>query len=119
MGGRVRHLATAAAIVALAAIAGDHAALGSRETAQARGGIFRVSLNTASGLDFVDPALASSPAAWAVLDTMCARLMSYPDKPPPAEPPWAAGGKHVGPRESAAGGTVTVTTCSRAYAGRS
>jgi ABC-type transport system substrate-binding protein len=84
MGGRVRHLATAAAIVGLAAIAGDHAALGSRETAQARGGIFRVSLNTASGLDFVDPALASSPAAWAVLDTMCARLMSYPDKPPPA-----------------------------------
>jgi peptide/nickel transport system substrate-binding protein len=84
MRSRVHHLAAAVAILAVAGITADRAALGSEATAVAEGGIFRVSLNTASGLDFVDPALASSPAAWAVLDTMCARLMSYPDKPPPA-----------------------------------
>ena len=32
----------------------------------------------------MDPALASSPPGWALLDTTCARLMAYPDKPPPA-----------------------------------
>jgi peptide/nickel transport system substrate-binding protein len=48
------------------------------------GGIFRVSLNTFSGIDYMDPALASSPPGWALLDTTCARLMTYPDKPPPA-----------------------------------
>jgi len=43
------------------------------------GGIFRVSLNSASGIDYMDPALASSPPGWALLDTTCARLMAYPD----------------------------------------
>jgi peptide/nickel transport system substrate-binding protein len=59
------------------------------------GGIFRVSLNTSSGIDYMDPALASSPPGWALLDTTCARLMAYPDKPPPAgfrlQPEVAAG----------------------------
>jgi peptide/nickel transport system substrate-binding protein len=45
------------------------------------GGIFRVSF--ASGdFDYVDPALSYS-GAWEVLDTTCAHLMTYPDKPPP------------------------------------
>ena len=44
------------------------------------GGIFRIS---ASFFDYVDPALAYSTESWAVLDTTCARLMGYPDKPPP------------------------------------
>jgi peptide/nickel transport system substrate-binding protein len=47
------------------------------------GGIFRIVFNAASGLDYVDPALASSVPGWAVLDTTCARLLAYPDKPPP------------------------------------
>jgi ABC-type transport system substrate-binding protein len=45
-----------------------------------QGGIFRVSLNAASGIDYMDPALASSPPGWVLLDTTCARLMAYPDK---------------------------------------
>ena len=63
----------------------DRAALGSVSTARvtAEGGIFRVSLNAFSGIDYMDPALASSPPGWALLDTTCARLMAYPDKPPP------------------------------------
>jgi ABC-type transport system substrate-binding protein len=48
------------------------------------GGIFRIALNSFSGIDSMDPALASSPPGWALLDTTCARLMAYPDKAPPA-----------------------------------
>jgi peptide/nickel transport system substrate-binding protein len=48
------------------------------------GGIFRVVFHSSSGLDHVDPALASSAPGWAVLDTTCAHLLTYPDKPPPA-----------------------------------
>jgi ABC-type oligopeptide transport system substrate-binding subunit len=44
------------------------------------GGIFRVAI---PNLDYVDPALAYSLGGWSLLDTTCARLMTYPDKPPP------------------------------------
>jgi peptide/nickel transport system substrate-binding protein len=47
------------------------------------GGIMRIVFDPTSGLDYVDPALASSAPGWAVLDTTCARLMTYPDKPAP------------------------------------
>ena len=39
------------------------------------GGIFRISLAAGSGIDHLDPALAYTPAAWALLDTVCARLL--------------------------------------------
>ena len=48
------------------------------------GGTFRIGLNSSSALDSLDPALASSPPGWALLDTTCARLLAYPDKAPPA-----------------------------------
>ena len=48
------------------------------------GGIFRISLSPASGLDYIDPALSFTAPGWALLDTTCARLMAYPDEPPPA-----------------------------------
>jgi ABC-type oligopeptide transport system substrate-binding subunit len=48
---------------------------------QREGGIFRVVF---AGLDYVDPALAYGSESWALLDTTCARLMTYPDKPAPA-----------------------------------
>ncbi|MGH3110623.1 MAG: ABC transporter substrate-binding protein [Gaiellaceae bacterium] len=48
------------------------------------GGIFRISFSPASGLDHIDPALSFTAPGWALLDTTCARLMTYPDKPPPA-----------------------------------
>lgn len=56
----------------------------STSTNAREGGIFRIIFHAASGLDYVDPALASSAPGWAVLDTTCARLLAYPDKPPPA-----------------------------------
>jgi peptide/nickel transport system substrate-binding protein len=48
------------------------------------GGIFRISFSAASGLDYIDPALSFTTPGWALLDTVCARLMTYPDRPPPA-----------------------------------
>jgi peptide/nickel transport system substrate-binding protein len=57
-------------------------AVGSVGTAVREGGDFRISLG-AGGFDHIDPALAYGGASWAILDTVCATLMSYPDKPPP------------------------------------
>jgi ABC-type transport system substrate-binding protein len=48
------------------------------------GGIFRISLAVQSGLDHMDPALSFTAPGWALLDTVCARLMTYPSKRPPA-----------------------------------
>jgi ABC-type transport system substrate-binding protein len=45
-----------------------------------KGGILRVAM---ADLDYVDPALAYSGTSWALIDTTCARLMAYPDKPAP------------------------------------
>jgi peptide/nickel transport system substrate-binding protein len=68
---------------ALLLIAAQPGAPGAVETVR-EGGTFRIVFHTTSGLDYVDPALTSSAAGWAVLDTTCARLFAYPDKPPPA-----------------------------------
>ena len=58
-------------------------AVGSVRAEVREGGDFRISLG-AGGFDHIDPALAYGGASWAVLDTVCATLMTYPDKPPPA-----------------------------------
>ena len=47
------------------------------------GGTLRISFSPAAGLDFVDPALSFTQPAWSLLDATCARLFTYPDKPPP------------------------------------
>ena len=72
-----------AAVVGLVlALAGQAGALGSQSDAR-KGGIFRISYAIGSGIDSLDPALAYTAPAWALLDTTCLRLMSYPDKPAP------------------------------------
>jgi len=58
-------------------------ALGSTSGVRA-GGIFRISFAPQAGLDNMDPALSFTAPGWALIDTTCARLMTYPDKPPPA-----------------------------------
>jgi len=47
---------------------------------QRQGGIFKVAI---TDLDYVDPALSYTSGGWAILDTTCARLMTYPDKSTP------------------------------------
>lgn len=69
---------------ALLALGAARAAPVSTADVGQEGEIFRIGLNSASALDSLDPALASSPPGWALLDTTCARLMAYPDKAPPA-----------------------------------
>jgi ABC-type transport system substrate-binding protein len=60
-------------------IAAQPSALGSTTSGVREGGIFRVSLQ---GLDHVDPALYGGGAGL-LIDTTCASLMAYPNKPPP------------------------------------
>src|SRR5438876_690890 len=72
------------------------------------GAIFHI-IYRAGNVDYLDPALSYHPEGWALLDTTCARLMNYPDKPPPegyrAVPEVANGF----PRVSADGKTYTFT----------
>jgi peptide/nickel transport system substrate-binding protein len=80
---RRRVLLSALAIgSALVLVAAQQAATDSTKKVR-EGGIFRIVFHASSGLDYVDPALASSAPGWAVLDTTCAHLLTYPDKPPP------------------------------------
>ena len=73
------HLMAAALVLACSLLL-ISAALGSTARTQKEGGIFKVAINSFSGIDSMDPALASTPPAWALLDTTCARLLAYPDK---------------------------------------
>ena len=71
----------APSLLAVAALPGAQAS-----TDAPAGGIFRVSFQGSKSLqafNHVDPALAYTRESWALLDTVCARLMRYPDKPPP------------------------------------
>lgn len=61
-------------------IAAEPGALGSTSRVQQGGGTFRIALE---GLDSIDPALSYSGQGVLLLDTTCARLMAYPDKPLP------------------------------------
>ena len=75
-------LSAAIAVVALTTTVALSAT--SSSSAVREGGIFRISLPALAGLDNMDPALSFTPAGWGLLDTVCARLMAYPDKRPPA-----------------------------------
>ena len=103
-----RLLVPACVLALVLAVGSEPNALGS-PVAQPNGGIFQISLAPQSGLDHMDPALSFTPPGWALIDTTCARLMSYPDRPPPAgfrvEPEVAA----APPRVSADLKTYTFT----------
>ena len=77
---RKRRVAAAAvAAAAIVAVLVQPGAVASTSKVR-EGGIFRVAFQR---LDYIDPALASAVEARALFDTTCARLMTYPDKPPP------------------------------------
>lgn len=80
----MRRVALALATLAVAAgLPAATVARGGDSRAPIReGGTFRISF-FAQSFDHVDPALAYSAPGWALLETVCARLMTYPDKPPP------------------------------------
>ena len=66
----------------LLAVAVQSGAAGSAPTQS--GGIFRISLAPQAGLELNTAPHDINLTGWALLDTTCARLMTYPDKPPPA-----------------------------------
>jgi peptide/nickel transport system substrate-binding protein len=71
------------ALLALGAgLIGLAAGRGTAGSEMRTGGTFRISMFP-QFLDYVDPALSYTPSGWALLDPVCARLMTYPDKPPP------------------------------------
>lgn len=74
-----RWLLGAVVVGSVLALAGQAGAFGSQKDAR-QGGVFRISYAIGSGIDYLDPALAYTAPAWALLDTTCLRLMSYPDK---------------------------------------
>lgn len=82
--GGLRRVALSAAIAVVALTTTVALSATSSPTSAREGGIFRISLPGLAGLDNMDPALSFTPAGWGLLDTVCARLMAYPDKPPPA-----------------------------------
>ena len=83
MGRRVRVAVLLAIAVGLLAAALAQSSPATTSAKIRKGGTFRVSL-TGREFDHIDPALAYTPGSWALLDVACARLMTYPDKPPPA-----------------------------------
>jgi ABC-type transport system substrate-binding protein len=99
---------SATAVAVLLAGVSQAGAIDARAEAR-KGGIFRISYAIGSGIDHLDPALAYTAPAWALLDTTCLRLMSYPDKPAPQSfrlVPEAATGS---PKVSRDGMTYTFT----------
>jgi len=83
----MRRLALSAAMIAIGISLGATAyampGAGSRAGAQLKdGGTFRI--DQVAPIDFVDPALAYALSSWMLLHATCAKLMNYPDQPPPA-----------------------------------
>ena len=81
---RHRLAVLSAAIVGVGLSASSVQSVTSGPAAVRDGGIFRISFAVQAGLDNMDPALSFTAPGWALLDTVCARLMSYPDRRPPA-----------------------------------
>jgi peptide/nickel transport system substrate-binding protein len=74
-------LTTVLLAAGLLAILLQHSARGAGVEAQ-QGGIMRVSL-VGGPFGYIDPAIAYHPSSWSVIEPTCARLMTYPDRPPP------------------------------------
>ena len=89
-----------AALTVVGLVAASTPSATSSTTAARDGGIFRISLPVQVRPSNMDPALEFTAAGWALLDTVCARLMAYPDKRPPA-------GLRLQPEVAAAAPTVS------------
>lgn len=94
-----RMLAVGAGLIGLAAgVIGFAADRGTAGSQIREGGTFRIST---IGVEYVDPALAYTPASWLLLEGTCAKLMNYPDRPAPdglrPVPEVAAGHPRVSP----------------------
>ena len=76
--------ALGAAMLVAAAFAGPASSKSSGPSAsgQKKGGTMNVNMS-ATDVDYIDPTLAYGTVSWAILDSLCVKLMYYPDKPEP------------------------------------
>ena len=104
-----RSIRLAMVVVTVAATGFAVSAPATTATGVKNGGVFRISYAIGSGIDSLDPALAYTAPAWALLDATCLRLMSYPDKPAPGSFHLVPEAAAAPPKRSRDGTTYTFT----------
>ena len=89
--------ALGAAMLVAAAFAGPASSKSNRPSAsgQKKGGTMNVNAS-GTDVDYIDPSLAYGTLSWQILDSVCVKLMYYPDKPDPVGAKLAPDGA-VGP----------------------
>jgi peptide/nickel transport system substrate-binding protein len=102
--------ALGAAMLVAAAFAGPASSKSNRPSAsgQKKGGTMNINAS-GTDVDYIDPSLAYGTVSWAILDSVCTKLMYYPDKPDPAGAKLAADGAVGFPSVSKDGKTYVFT----------
>jgi len=102
--------ALGAAMLVAAAFAGPASSKSNRPSAsgQKKGGTMNVNMS-GTDVDYIDPSLAYGTISWQVLDSVCMKLMYYPDKPVPVGSKLAPDGAVGFPLVSGNGRTYTFT----------
>jgi ABC-type oligopeptide transport system substrate-binding subunit len=102
--------ALGAAMLVAAAFAGTASSKSNQPSAsgQKKGGTMNVNAS-GTDVDYIDPSLAYGTLSWQILDSVCTKLMYYPDKPDPAGAKLAADGAVGFPSVSKDGKTYVFT----------
>ena len=74
--------ALGAAMLVAAAFAGTASSKSPSVLGQKKGGTMNINMS-ATDVDYIDPTLAYGTLSWQILDSVCVKLMFYPDKPDP------------------------------------
>jgi peptide/nickel transport system substrate-binding protein len=102
--------ALGAAMLVAAAFAGPASSKSNRPSAsgQKKGGTMNVNMS-GTDVDYIDPSLAYGTISWQILDSVCTKLMYYPDKPDPVGSKLAPDGAVGFPAVSKDGKTYVFT----------
>jgi ABC-type oligopeptide transport system substrate-binding subunit len=102
--------ALGAAMLVAAAFAGPASSKSNRPSAsgQKKGGTMNINAS-GTDVDYIDPGLAYGTVSWAILDSVCVKLMYYPDKPDPVGAKLAPDGTVGFPSVSKDGKTYVFT----------
>src|SRR5262245_1453424 len=99
-----------AAMLVAAAFAGPASSKSNRPSAsgQKKGGTMNINAS-GTDVDYIDPSLAYGTLSWQILDSVCVKLMYYPDKPDPVGAKLAPDGAVGFPSVSKDGKTYVFT----------
>jgi ABC-type transport system substrate-binding protein len=100
--------ALGAAMLVAAAFAGTASSKSPSALGQKKGGTMNVNMS-ATDVDYIDPTLAYGTISWQILDSVCMKLMYYPDKPDPLGSKLAPDGATGFPAVSKNGRTYVFT----------